>query len=392
MRALMLSLLLLVPAADIAAAQTKAAPTAEIRYFTAIDGFMDGNAEVILKETRHGKAVTSAVLDVCYPADKDSDRRDRFVAELAANGQTLTGTTRSLGDKTPVTVKLTRKPTGDTFEFSGAVTIGSTVNEIVSSDNTDLSEKDYQDSQSTDDGITAAPKDFSEVSPEAVGVRVKLGAAVDFLNSLRGEKAEVALSSLNPGCDALRAGEQTITLAVDPERAAALIAKARTMPGVVNAGWTSGVVDMDRSIRFAAAAWRDGDRLNRDKLSAAIAAVLTKTLAAPLASAVWSDNTGKLTMTFKRPSRLLPALQLTDTIEVTALVAPDKPGTSDRLVLWVGAPSVSTADETPGARLALNDDSGTDEEAEPKDTSGTVAALAKAFAAQRWDSDNAVWK
>ena len=68
------------------------------------------------------------------------------------------------------------------------------------------------------------------------------------------------------------------TSAVDPERAAALIAKAKSAPGVVAAGWTSGVVEMDRTIRFAAADWRDGDKLNRDKLAAAIAGVLAKTL------------------------------------------------------------------------------------------------------------------
>ena len=44
----------------------KAAPGAnEVRYFTAIDGLMDNNADVILKETRQGKTVTAAVLDVC---------------------------------------------------------------------------------------------------------------------------------------------------------------------------------------------------------------------------------------------------------------------------------------------------------------------------------------
>ena len=74
----------------------------ETRYFTSIDGLMDGNADVILKETRQGKTVTSAVLDVCYPAEKGSDRKDRFVVNLAVNGQTLTGTTQSLGDKMPV--------------------------------------------------------------------------------------------------------------------------------------------------------------------------------------------------------------------------------------------------------------------------------------------------
>src|SRR5437588_10203183 len=74
----------------------KAAPAAnETRYFTAIDALMGGNADVILKETRQGTAVTSAVLDVCYPVEKISDRKDRFVANLAVNRQTITGQTHN---------------------------------------------------------------------------------------------------------------------------------------------------------------------------------------------------------------------------------------------------------------------------------------------------------
>ena len=42
-----------------------------------------------------------------------------------------------------------------------------------------------------------------------------------------------------------RAGEQTINLTVDPERASALIAKAKSAPGVTAVGWTSGAVEMD---------------------------------------------------------------------------------------------------------------------------------------------------
>ena len=228
---------------------------------------MDGNADVILKETRQGKTVTSAVLDVCYPAAKGSDRKDRFVVTLAVNGQTLTGATQSLGDKLPVTVKLVRRPTGDTFEFKGQISVGPTVTEVASSDNSDLSEKEFQDNQSTDDGITPAPKDFTEVSPESVAVRVKLDAAADFLKGLKGQDLEVTLSGLAVTCDALRAGEQTINIAVDPDRAAALIAKAKSAPGVVAAGWTTGVVEMDRTVRIAAADWRDGDKLNKDKLA-----------------------------------------------------------------------------------------------------------------------------
>ena len=50
------------------------------------------------------------------------------------------------------------------------------------------------------------------------------------------------------------------------------------MPGVVAAGWTTGIVEMDRAIRFPAADWREGDKINRDKLATAVSGVLAKTL------------------------------------------------------------------------------------------------------------------
>jgi hypothetical protein len=398
MRALLFCLAgLMTASSDLAFAQMKLSPKAapsanEVRYFTSIDGLMDGNADVVLKETRQGKNLTSAVLDVCYPAEKGSDRKDRFVANLAVNGQTLTGTTQSLGAKLPVTVKLVRRPTGDSFEFKGQISVGQTVTDVASSDNSDLSEKEFLDNQTTDDGITAIPKDFSEVSPESVGVRVKLDAAADFLKGLKGQNVEIALSSLTVSCDALRAGEQTITLSVDPDRAAALIAKSKSLPGVVAAGWTNGIVDMERSIRFSAADWRDGDKLNKDKLASAIAGVLTKTLSATLSSSAWNANSGKLKLTFKRPSQIFPALDLTDTIEIDALVAPDKPGGSDRLMLWIGDPAISTADEGAGPRLNLAEESSSEEEGAQKDDNGSVDALAKEFKGQRWDADKSIWK
>jgi hypothetical protein len=398
MRALLLLLIgLMAASSDPAFAEMKLSPKAapganETRYFTSIDGLMDGNADVILKETRQGKTVTSAVLDVCYPAERGSDRMDRFVANLAVSGQTLTGTTQSLGDKLPVTIKLVRKPTGETFEFKGQISVGQTVTEVTSSDNSDLSEKEFLDNQTSDDGITATPKDFSEVSPESIGVKVKLDAAQDFLKGLKGQDVEVSLSGLTVSCDALRAGEQTINISADPDRVAALIAKFKSQPGVVSVGWTSGVVEMERSIRFSAADWRDGDKLNKDKLAAAIADVLTRTLSAKSASSTWNANTGKLKLTLRRPSKPFPALDLTETIEVTALVAPDKPGSTDRLMLWIGTPVTSTVDETAGPKLNLADESSSDEEGDQKDDNGSVDALAKAFKGQRWDAEKSVWK
>ena len=399
MRALVFCLLgLMMVSSEVAVAQmkppSKAAPGAnETRYFTAIDGLMEGNADAILKENRQGKTVTSAVLDVCYPAEKGSDRKDRFIANLDVNGQSLTGTTQTLAGKLPVTVKLQRKQAGDSFEFRGQITIGPTVTEVTSTDNSDLSEKEFLENQTTDDGITPAPKDFSEVSPESVGVRVKLDAALDFLKSLKGEAVEVGLSSLTVTCDALRAGEQTINLTLDPERAGALIAKAKTSPGVVAAGWTTGSVEMDRAIRFAAADWVSGDKVNKDKIAAAISNVLSNTLGAKPSAAAWNANTGKLKITLKRPSQVYPALGLTESIEIAALVSPDKPGASDRLMLWVSSPVITTLDESAGPRLNLSEEASGDEEGgEPKDDNGSVEALAREFKGQRWDPDKSVWK
>lgn len=384
---------------DLAFAQAKQQPAksaggSEVRYFTAIDGLMDNTADVILKETRQGKTVTAATLDVCYPVEKGSDRKDRFVANLAVSGATLTGSTQSIGDKQPVTVKLTRKITGDTFEFRGQIAVGQKVTEVMSTENSDLSEKEFSESQTRDDGIMAAPKDFTDVSPESVGVRVKLEQVLDFLKSLKGEALEVSVASLPTSCDELRAGEQTINLTVDPERAAAIIAKAKTTNGVTLAGWTSGIVEMDRTIRFSSAGWRDGDKVNRDRLASTLAGVLGRTLAATLATSAWNANTGKLTMTFKRPSPLFPALGLTETVEVSAQVSSDKPGASDRLMLWVSSPITTTADEGAGPKLNLSEDSSAadDEGAEPEDDNGSIEALTRELKGQRWDADKSVWK
>ncbi|MBA2400981.1 MAG: hypothetical protein H0V72_20210 [Bradyrhizobium sp.] len=401
MRALLLCLFGLVTASpDLAFAQmklpSKAAPApggSEVRYFTSIDGLMNGNADVVLKETRQGRTVTSAVLDVCYPVEKGSDRKDRFVANLTVSGANMTGSTQSLGDKLPVTVKLARKGSGDSYEFRGQITIGQTVTEVTSTDNSDLSEKEFQDNQTSDDGITPAPKDFTEVSPESIGVRVKLDAALDFLKSLKGEAVEVSLNSLSISCDALRAGQQTISLTADPALAPALIAKAKAMPGVIAAGWTTGSVEMDRTIRFAAADWRDGDKVNKDKIATALSGVLAKTLAAQPTSAAWNANTGKLKLSFKRPSQIYPALGLTESVEVTALVSADRPGTSDRLMLWISSPVTTTTDEGAGPKLNLSEvASGEEEGGEPEDDNGSVEAVAREFKGQRWDVDKAAWK
>src|SRR5207244_3910791 len=111
-------------------------------------------------------------------------------------------------------------------------------------------DREFKDSQSFEDRIVAAPKDFTEVSPESVAVRVKRAAIADFVKGLRGEHVRIALYSLAASCAELRSGEQTVRLTVDPDRAGAMINKFKVVPGVVDAGWTAGSFDMDRTIRF----------------------------------------------------------------------------------------------------------------------------------------------
>src|SRR5207244_190537 len=102
---------------------------------------------------------------------------------------------------------------------------------------------------------------------------------------------------------------------------------------------------------------------------------------------------GELTLTFTRQNQVIPALNLTDKVEVTALVAPEKPGGSDKLVLWVGNPAVTTSDESSGPKLNIADSSsGEDDETAADDDSGMIDALAKQLKAQRWDSDGSVWR
>jgi hypothetical protein len=354
---------------------------------------MEDRADVVLKETRQGGRVVAANLDVCFPMPTDANRTDRFVLALSVEGDKLSGSTESQEGKLPVSVNLTRKPNGKTFDFTGRITVGSIASAIASTETTDTSEKDFKEQQTADDTITAAPADFTEVSPEAIAVKVKREAVADFAKSLRGESVQMALNGLIASCAELRSGEQVLRLNVDPERASAAVEKLRTQPGVIAAGWTEGNMDMERTVRFPTAEWREVGKINRQKIAAAVSGALAASLPATFVSSNWNEITGELKVVLKRPSAILPALGLVENIEVTVMVAPDKPGASDHLLLWTGSPSIETVDESSGPKLNLVENSGgNDEESLSLNDEQMLAALAKEFRAQRWDSDTSVWK
>jgi hypothetical protein len=140
---------------------------------------------------------------------------------------------------------------------------------------------------------------------------------------------------------------------------------------VVTAGWTSGSWKWTRTIRFSAADWRDGDKPNKDKLATAIANVLSKTFAAkPASLGMESDDRGAEIATFKRRTRPAGARPHRHHRNHRAGGCHLWPagGASDRLVLWISAPSVSTADEGTGPKLNLADESRRDRKARPRTT------------------------
>jgi len=366
----------------------------EVRYFTGLGDILgDLPVDAFIRETHDGGKITSTVLDVCYSPSIGSERKDRFAVELKADGQKLSGTGQTTEEKLPVTVNLTRKPENKAITFEGRITVGDKTSEVLSTDNTDSDQREFEAAQSADDSITESPADFTELSPQSLALKVKRENFADLLKSLRNDDVELSLDSLATDCTALRTGTQLVRFDVDPQRAGALVARLKTAPGVVTAGWTTGSYDTERAIRIPAADWRKDSKLDRDRLAAALAASASKTLAAQAASTKWSDTTGELTITMKRPNTLVPSLNLTDTLEVSALVGPEKPGNADRLVIWLGVPAATTRDEAAGPHLNFADSSVGDEtEGTYTDDDGLVRGMATDLKGQRWDAEQSAWK
>ena len=365
----------------------------DTHYFLSLGDILgDLPVDAYLKETRQGGKTLSARLDVCYSVSASSDRKDRFVVDLSADGDKLSGSGVSVDDKSPVTVTLNRKDLGKSINFDGKITVGAKTSLVSSKDNAESDEKEFQMSQSADDNITEKPADFTEVSPQALAVKVKRDSFVDLVKSLKDENVLIALDSIAADCIALRSGAQIVRFSVDPMRSGALIAKLKAAPGVTAAGWTTGSYDIERAIRVSSGDWRSGDKLNRDKFAAAVSSVAAKTYSAKPASSTWNDTTGELTVTLKRPHLTVPALGLTDTLEITALVGPEKPGASDRLIVWLGSPSTTTKDESAGAHLEFAEAASNEEEGSFSDDDEVVRALAAELKGVRWSTDKSSWK
>jgi hypothetical protein len=372
-------------------AEKKAAAPATpvVRYFASLNNIGDA----VLKETRSGNTVTSATLDLCFPAVVDSPIKDRVVVDLGVAGQALTGSGETTERKTPVTVKLTRSVADGKFKFEGEIKIGSNDTEaIVSEDNEDVSEADYKSSIEEDPSrLQPSPTAFTEVSPDSLRIKVKIQNATDVLKAARAENVAIWVTALLTECGELRTGETTIDLMVDPARTAAVLDKLRAVPGVVAAGFTGSIFSMDRAVHFAAADWLSDGKIDRSKLGQSISTALEKGLSAKVASAVWNDTTGHLSVDLKRPSVLHPALGLTETLSYEILVAFDAPTSTTDLVLWLSYPEGKTTDDATGGKITINNPAGGEEGGISVSEGDVVKAVQSAFQAQSWDGETSKW-
>jgi hypothetical protein len=366
-----------------------------IRYFQ-FSGDLLGDLPIdaFLKETRQGNRVTAATLDVCHPISRTDSRKDRFVVTLKVEGEKLSGTGQTQEQKTPVAVNLVRRQSGNTVDFSGTITRGQAKTEVASADNTDISDEDFRAGQDGDDGIVAAPSDFTEVSPASLAMRVKREAMVGLVAELKAQRATVGLEGLIPGCVTLRSGEQIVRAELDPEKAPALVAKLKTMPGVVAAGWTSGDYAIDNAVRLPADAWLGNDRkLDRNKLGPAIADSVAKALGATVDTATWDAASGQLTLKLMRPNQMVPGVNLTDVVDLTAVVGPEKPGASTALIVWLKYAGSATVDNGPEPRLKLAGTTAIDEEGgSAVSMEDIVPLLARDLKGQHWDPGKSAWQ
>ncbi len=100
----------------------------------------------------------------------------------------------------------------------------------------------------------------------------------------------------------------------------------------------------------------------------------------------------KSTLPSPGPSRLVPALELTETLEMTALVGPDKLGANDRMVVLLGVPPPRPPMKPRVLTCKSPENSGGEEESTFNDDDGLIKALATELKGQRWDTDKAAWK
>src|SRR5262249_49159173 len=161
-----------------------------IRYVDLSSLLPDITTEGFLKETRSGTGATSAVLDLCFSAARDTNRKDRFAISLTVAGGKFLGKGETQEDKLPVSVDLVRNHSGKSLSLEGSITIGNAKLAISSSDNNELTEQEFSENQTKEPEIAATPADFTEASPASLAIRVSRDKLAGLVAALKPEKVK----------------------------------------------------------------------------------------------------------------------------------------------------------------------------------------------------------
>ena len=377
-------------------AQGSKAPSGDTtRYFTFDSGLMDDLAvDGILTETMQGSRLVSAKLDVCYPRASATDRQDRFVLNLTTERGRLVGSGKSQVDGEQVAVSIMRKQTGETFSFDGTIKVGSDQTKVSSTEVAAQNEKDFRDAQPEEIKIVAAPSDFTDVSPDTVGFRVKRDALPELMKRLKGQDALLDRVGLDEDCSVLRTGEHIVQVQVHPERAAALIDKVKGMRGLVAAGYSTGTYSMASAVRVAAAEFRKDGKIDSAKLAAAIGATAEKSFSAKLKSTTWDATTGEFALELTRPDDIVTGVDLTEVLRVKGFVGPEKMGQSENLIIWIGNTSSEIAETgaEPHLKFTSAGDASGDDDADDNESVDLVTKLGEDLKGKPWDVDGSAWK
>ncbi len=373
----------------------KAAAGPQVRYFDlSQDIFSELNSEVILKETRQGTTVVSAELDICHLSSPTSNRFDRAVVPLKFENGRLVGTAQSQ-EKQAVSVNLVRRFAGGNFTFEGTVNSGSNSEKVKSADNAEMSEEQIADQFSAETQIESAPADFTAVWAQSLIARIGRAGLLAFLDAMRDQNVRMTFNGLVTSCGVLRSGHHTVQIDVEAERAGAVLAKIKSIPGVTAAGFPATTPNMQRAIRFPSAGWRDAaGRLDRDKFAAAVGAAMAKVMSATVSATSWNNLMGELTVEMKRPEESIAGLKLTEVVTVTAIVAPESLSSNQQSILWIEAITARIADERPAPRLEFSQSQPENGEQsnDPDGSDDLPDGLAAALKGQTWDSDNDRWQ
>ena len=347
------------------------------------------SANVVIRERRNGPKVEGAQIDFCFQ-NSPNGPLDRAVFELTPKDGMLAGAGITARAKVPVEFSYASKYVNDRLTYTGIVKIGAKPMPFEASYISENTEKEYRESLYAVP-LVEKPANFTTVSPQWLAVRTRIGTMPALIDFLRRQNVIVdALFGLVEDCDAMRNGSQTIQFIIHPDRAEAVIAAARKLPGVVAAGW-GGSSQMAYAVRLPAAQWVERGKPDRRKLEAMLEKSIGRAVGAKFVSAAWDATTGDLLLKFTRPSQYFPGLGFSESIEVVVLAELERPGTADHIVVWVNNVKAVLNDGPAGARVrfrALQEMGGEGLFVDPEPI---ALALARDFKGVTWNATDDRW-